>query len=139
VRPQGLGKFKKFIHFIGSRISDIPACSVVLQPLRYSVPRLRCSECLIKCHYMCSDRLTSTRNIKDNEMYCPKQNIYNYKITCISLGVLLHSTFICHMIFAFHSLPTGRGRLSVLRLFRMLTGVAAYECKNRVKLLLQKE
>jgi hypothetical protein len=32
VRPEGLGKFKKFIHLIGSRTRDIPACSVVPQP-----------------------------------------------------------------------------------------------------------
>jgi hypothetical protein len=29
VRLEGLGKLKKFIDFIGSRTSDLPACSIV--------------------------------------------------------------------------------------------------------------
>jgi hypothetical protein len=37
VRSEGLGKFEK-IHLIGARSRDLPACSVVLQPLRYRVP-----------------------------------------------------------------------------------------------------
>jgi hypothetical protein len=37
VRPEGLGKLKKFVHLIGSRIRDLPACSLVLQPLCYRV------------------------------------------------------------------------------------------------------
>jgi hypothetical protein len=39
VRPQGLGKLRNFIHLIGSRTSDLPACSLVPQPLRYRVFR----------------------------------------------------------------------------------------------------
>jgi hypothetical protein len=39
VRPGGLGKFKK-IHPIGTRSRDLPACSIVPQPLRYRVPPL---------------------------------------------------------------------------------------------------
>jgi hypothetical protein len=38
VRLEGLGKLKKkkkLIHLIGSRIRDLPACSVVPYPLRY--------------------------------------------------------------------------------------------------------
>jgi hypothetical protein len=35
VRPEGLGKLKEFSHLTGSRIRDFPACSTVLQPLRY--------------------------------------------------------------------------------------------------------
>jgi hypothetical protein len=31
---------EKFIHLIASRTRDIPACSIVPQPLRYSVPRI---------------------------------------------------------------------------------------------------
>jgi hypothetical protein len=37
VQPDGLGKLKKFIHLIGSRTHDLPACSTVRQPLRYCV------------------------------------------------------------------------------------------------------
>jgi hypothetical protein len=37
VRPEGLGKSKKFIHLNGPRIRDLPACSLVPQPLRYCV------------------------------------------------------------------------------------------------------
>jgi hypothetical protein len=29
VRPEGLGKLKKFIHLIGSRTRDLPACSIL--------------------------------------------------------------------------------------------------------------
>jgi hypothetical protein len=32
VRPEGLGKLKKFIHLIGSRARDVPACSIVSLP-----------------------------------------------------------------------------------------------------------
>jgi hypothetical protein len=32
---KGLGKLKKLIQFIWSRTRDLPACSVVPQPLRY--------------------------------------------------------------------------------------------------------
>jgi hypothetical protein len=35
VRPEGLGQLRKFIHFIVSRTRDLPACSIVPQPLRY--------------------------------------------------------------------------------------------------------
>jgi hypothetical protein len=39
VRPERLGKLKKkFIHLIVSRTHDLPACSVVSQPLRYLCP-----------------------------------------------------------------------------------------------------
>jgi hypothetical protein len=33
VRLEGLGKLKKLIHLIGSRIRDLPACSILPQPL----------------------------------------------------------------------------------------------------------
>jgi hypothetical protein len=36
VRPEGLGKFEK-IHFIRTRSRDLPACSIMPQPLRYHV------------------------------------------------------------------------------------------------------
>jgi hypothetical protein len=36
VRLEGLGKLKKFNNFIGFRTCNLPACSIVLQPLRYS-------------------------------------------------------------------------------------------------------
>jgi hypothetical protein len=36
VRPEGLSKFEK-IHLIGARSRDLPACSIVPQPLRYRV------------------------------------------------------------------------------------------------------
>jgi hypothetical protein len=32
VRPEGLGKLKKFIHLIGSRIRDLPTCRTVPLP-----------------------------------------------------------------------------------------------------------
>jgi hypothetical protein len=35
VRPEGLGKLKKSIHFIGFRAPTLPDCSIVRQPLRY--------------------------------------------------------------------------------------------------------
>jgi hypothetical protein len=38
VLPEGLGKLKKLIHFIGSRTRDLLACSIVPYPLRYRVP-----------------------------------------------------------------------------------------------------
>jgi hypothetical protein len=38
VREEGLGELKKFIHLVGSRTSDLPACSVVPEPLCYCVP-----------------------------------------------------------------------------------------------------
>jgi hypothetical protein len=37
VRPEGLGKSEK-LHLIGKRSRDLPACSIVPQPLRYRVP-----------------------------------------------------------------------------------------------------
>jgi hypothetical protein len=37
VRTEELGKFEK-IHFIRTRSRDLPACSIVPQPLRYRVP-----------------------------------------------------------------------------------------------------
>jgi hypothetical protein len=39
VRPEGLGKLIKIIHLIGSRTRDLPACSIVPQPLRYRVSK----------------------------------------------------------------------------------------------------
>jgi hypothetical protein len=42
VRPEGLGKLEK-IHLMGTRFRDLPACSIVPQPLRYRVPRLTTS------------------------------------------------------------------------------------------------
>jgi hypothetical protein len=44
VRPEGLGKFKKFFHLIGSRTRDLLACSIVSQPLHY-----RMSVLVVKC------------------------------------------------------------------------------------------
>jgi hypothetical protein len=38
VRPEGLDKLTKIIHFIGSRIRDPPSCSAMTLPLRYRVP-----------------------------------------------------------------------------------------------------
>jgi hypothetical protein len=35
VRLEGLGELMKIIRLIGSRTRDLPACRVVLQPLRY--------------------------------------------------------------------------------------------------------
>jgi hypothetical protein len=36
VWPEGLGKLKKnSLHFMGSRTRNLPACSIVPQPLRY--------------------------------------------------------------------------------------------------------
>jgi hypothetical protein len=37
VHPEGLGKLKKCIHLIGSRIGDLPACSIALQAA--TIPR----------------------------------------------------------------------------------------------------
>jgi hypothetical protein len=37
VRPEWLGKLNKLIYFIGSRTRDLPASSIVSQPLRYRV------------------------------------------------------------------------------------------------------
>jgi hypothetical protein len=44
VQPEGLGKFKDFIYFIGSRTRDVPACSKVAQTLRCRVPRTYINE-----------------------------------------------------------------------------------------------
>jgi hypothetical protein len=38
VRPEGLGNLKKFSDLVGSRTRNLPACSIVSQPLRYCVP-----------------------------------------------------------------------------------------------------
>jgi hypothetical protein len=40
VRPEGLGTLIKTIRLIESRTLDLPACSLVPQPLRYRVPPL---------------------------------------------------------------------------------------------------
>jgi hypothetical protein len=40
VRLRVLLKLKNFIHPIGSRTHDLPACSIVPQSLRYSAPQL---------------------------------------------------------------------------------------------------
>jgi hypothetical protein len=52
VHLEGLGKFKKkklhakkFIHLIGSRTGDLPACRIVPQQLHYRLPSL--DECII--------------------------------------------------------------------------------------------
>jgi hypothetical protein len=47
VRLEGLGNLKKIIYLIGSRTSDLPACSIVPQPLLYRVPLLHkmCLNC----------------------------------------------------------------------------------------------
>jgi hypothetical protein len=37
VRLEGLGTFKNFIHLIESKTSDLPACSIVPQPLPQTV------------------------------------------------------------------------------------------------------
>jgi hypothetical protein len=47
VRSEGLGKLEK-IYLIGTRSRVLPACSIVPQPLQYSVP-LKCSHV---CIYM---------------------------------------------------------------------------------------
>jgi hypothetical protein len=38
MRMEGLGKSIELIHDIGSRTSDLMACGIVHQPLRYRVP-----------------------------------------------------------------------------------------------------
>jgi hypothetical protein len=38
LRPEGLGKLKKFIHLIGSQTRNLSACSLVSYSLRYSAP-----------------------------------------------------------------------------------------------------
>jgi hypothetical protein len=38
MRLKGLAKLTKFNYLVGSRTSDLPACSIVPQPLRYCVP-----------------------------------------------------------------------------------------------------
>jgi hypothetical protein len=40
VRPEALGKLKKFINLIGSQTRDLPACSIVPQQLCHRVPPL---------------------------------------------------------------------------------------------------
>jgi hypothetical protein len=41
VRPEGLSKLKTFIHLIGSRILDLPACSIFPSRLCYRVHKKR--------------------------------------------------------------------------------------------------
>jgi hypothetical protein len=43
-----LGRLKKFIHLVESRIHDVPVCNIVPQQLRYRVPQSVCkpSPCL---------------------------------------------------------------------------------------------
>jgi hypothetical protein len=41
VRPEGLGKLKKYIHLKGSRTLDLPACTIVPQPT--TLPCAPCS------------------------------------------------------------------------------------------------
>jgi hypothetical protein len=38
VQLGGLGKLKKFIYLVDSLTCDLPACSIVLQPLPYLMP-----------------------------------------------------------------------------------------------------
>jgi hypothetical protein len=44
-RPQGLGKLVEFNYLIRSRTRDLPACNIVLQPLRYRALPLRYGHC----------------------------------------------------------------------------------------------
>jgi hypothetical protein len=37
VQLEGLGKLKKYIHYIWSQIRGLPACSIVPQPIHYRV------------------------------------------------------------------------------------------------------
>jgi hypothetical protein len=63
MRPEGLGKVKTFIYLIRSRISDLPACSIVTQPLRYEwQSSLNNSQCAYCGHHApdSSSELTNT-------------------------------------------------------------------------------
>jgi hypothetical protein len=54
VRPEELGKLKKFIHLIGSRTLDLPACSVRLNHLRYHIsPADMLADPNFKCILLC--------------------------------------------------------------------------------------
>jgi hypothetical protein len=68
--PKGLGKLKTFIHLIRSRTRDLPACSVLPQPLRYRVEKetqfiyinivalWKFSEIIIWSWYFCTFRVS---------------------------------------------------------------------------------
>jgi hypothetical protein len=60
VRLEGLGKLKKYVHLIGSRTLDLPACGTVPQPLRYRV---------LKPEYIPSPSLLSVTQLKENSRY----------------------------------------------------------------------
>jgi hypothetical protein len=45
---EGLGQLTEIIRLIGSGTHDLPTCSVVLQPLRYSMSRCRCIRCALQ-------------------------------------------------------------------------------------------
>jgi hypothetical protein len=70
VRPEGLGKLKKLFYLMGSRTRYLPACTIVPQPLRYSVPHI-----------------TTTTN-----------NNNNAKILCVKGAVFCHVTLYSHVV-----------------------------------------
>jgi hypothetical protein len=40
MRLEGLGKFKKFVHLIGTRINDLPVCSIVPRHYCYNAIKI---------------------------------------------------------------------------------------------------
>jgi hypothetical protein len=60
VRLEGLGKFKKFILF-GTRKDDLPACSIVLQPI--TLPRAS-FHCIMLSNFNLSNFMSESEIVK---------------------------------------------------------------------------
>jgi hypothetical protein len=60
VRPEGLGKFKIFVYLIGSRTLNLPARSIVPQPLRYRVPLVKENFQTKSAQWVCLDSSSSS-------------------------------------------------------------------------------
>jgi hypothetical protein len=89
----GLSKLKKFIHLIGSLIHNLPVCSIMPQPLRYSVLIFNIQETSLShnvllhelstltCYYKVSLKVISEQKLISNN--CRKstvrQSTYTHK------------------------------------------------------------
>jgi hypothetical protein len=73
VQPEGLGKFEK-IHLIGMRSHDLPACSIVPQPLRYHMPPQFYKfnlVCFGECYYLATHCLHCSAFFSAKVIYFP--------------------------------------------------------------------
>jgi hypothetical protein len=100
-------------------VNDEKLIAYLLKSVIFALNYLRYSEYIIKCDYMCSNRVMSAKNIKTNEVDRPKYKKYNFQNTSVPLEcavaiVLSYSTI--YLLFI-DSLLAG-DRLCGLRLLR---------------------